>query len=167
MARRVFFSFYYKEDYWRTSQVRNIGAIDSNKPVSDNDWEVVKKNGDDAIKKWIDKQLEGRSCLIVLVGKNTSKRRWVRYEIKKAWQLNKGIVGICIHNLKDQNGDKSEKGGNPFSTFKLGDKKLSNVVKLYDPPFKKSTNVYEFISDNLDFWVEEAIDIRKRYSQKN
>ena len=57
MARRVFFSFYYKEDYWRTSQVRNIGAIDSNKPVSDNDWEVVKKNGDDAIKKWIDKQL--------------------------------------------------------------------------------------------------------------
>ncbi len=35
MARRVFYSFHYVPDCWRTSQVRNIGAIEGNKPASD------------------------------------------------------------------------------------------------------------------------------------
>src|SRR5260370_41162731 len=43
MARKVFFSFHYKADSWRTSQVRNIGAIEGNAPVADNDWESMTK----------------------------------------------------------------------------------------------------------------------------
>ena len=31
--------FYYKEDNWRASQVRNLGVIEGNILVSDNDWE--------------------------------------------------------------------------------------------------------------------------------
>lgn len=53
MARKVFFSFHYDPDCWRASQIRNIGALEGNSPVSDNKWEEIKKGGDTAIEKWI------------------------------------------------------------------------------------------------------------------
>jgi len=56
--RQVFYSFHYKPDSWRVSQVRNIGTIEGNKPAPDNDWETVTKSGDDAIKKWIEDQMK-------------------------------------------------------------------------------------------------------------
>lgn len=45
MSRKAFYSFHFKPDSWRASQVRNIGVVDGNQPVSDNDWEDVKKRG--------------------------------------------------------------------------------------------------------------------------
>ena len=59
MARKVFFSFHFKPDSWRAAKVRNIGLVEGNQPVSDNDWEKVKGGGDPAIKKWIAGQLSG------------------------------------------------------------------------------------------------------------
>ncbi len=99
MARRVFYSFHYKPDCWRAAQVRNMGVIEGNTPVSDNDWEAVKKGGDKAIKAWIAGQLHGRSCTVVLVGEKTAARKWIKYEIEASWNAGKGVVGICIHNL--------------------------------------------------------------------
>ena len=162
MTRRVFYSFHYKPDNWRAGQVRNMGVIEGNKPVSDNDWESITKGGDKAIQKWIDDQLSGKSCAVVLIGKDTAGRKWVKYEIKKAWNDKKGLVGIYIHNLKDQNESKTTKGANPFAEFTMGDsdKKLSSVVKAYDPPYTDSKNVYAYIKENLEDWVEEAIEIR-------
>lgn len=110
MARRVFYSFHYISDAWRTSQVRNIGVVEGNKPASDNDWEKIKKSGDKAIQKWIDDQLNGRSCTVVLIGKETSERKWIKYEIEKSWNEGKGVVGIYIHNLKDSDQKQSSKG---------------------------------------------------------
>ena len=46
MAQRVFYSFHYKPDASRASQVRNIGAVEGNQPASDNDWETVTGGGD-------------------------------------------------------------------------------------------------------------------------
>ena len=43
MARRAFYSFQYKPDASRAGQVRNIGVVEGNTPVSDNDWETVLK----------------------------------------------------------------------------------------------------------------------------
>lgn len=68
MARRVFYSFHYKPDNWRASQVRNIGVVEGNRPVSDNDWEAVKKGGDKAIESWINDQVSGKSCSVILIG---------------------------------------------------------------------------------------------------
>lgn len=39
--------------------------------------------------------------MVVLIGEDTAKRKWVKYEIKKAWNEGKGVLGIYIHNLKD------------------------------------------------------------------
>jgi hypothetical protein len=163
MARRTFFSFHFKPDCWRAAQVRNMGVVEGNIPVSDNEWEDVKAGGDKAIKNWIDDQLRGRSCTVVLVGAKTAGRKWIKYEIEESWNAGKGVVGICIHKLEDQNGDQSEKGKNPFEDFAVEKENLSSIVKLYDPPYTRSSNVYKHIQENIANWVEEAIEIRKRY----
>lgn len=163
MARKVFYSFNYKPDNWRVSQVRNMGVIEGNASVSDNDWEEITRGGDNAIKKWINEQISGKSCAIVLIGSNTAGRKWIKYEIEKAWNEGKGLLGIYIHNLKNKDGDQSTKGNNPFDDFTIKKDKLSNIVKVYDPPYSTSTNVYDHIKKNLENWVEEAISIRDNY----
>lgn len=165
MARKTFFSFHYVPDCWRASQVRNIGIVEGNQPCSDNDWEEVKKGGDSAIQAWIDGQMSGRSCELVLIGANTAGRKWIKYEIEKAWNDGKGVVGIYIHNLLDANGNQAAKGRNPFDDFtmKRDEAKLSSIVKAYDPPYTTSTNVYAHIKDNLADWIEEAVTIRNDY----
>jgi len=109
MARRAFYSFHYKPDNWRASQVRNMGVIEGNRPVSDNKWEEITSGGDKAIREWIDEQMQGKSCAIVLIGANTAGRKWIKYEIKKAWDDAKGVLGIYIHNLKNKDGEQSSK----------------------------------------------------------
>lgn len=165
MTRKVFYSFHYKPDNVRASQVRNIGAVEGNKPAKDNDWETITKGGDKKIEEWIDDQLNGRSCTVVLIGENTAGRKWITYEIEKSWNDGKGVVGIYIHNLKDFDGGQSKKGKNPFDglTMDLDKKKLSSIVKAYDPPYSDSKKVYNHISENISDWIEEAIEIRKKY----
>lgn len=164
MTRKAFYSFHYKPDNWRAAQVRSMGVIEGNKPASDNAWEDVKAGGDDAIQDWIDAQLKGKSVAIVLIGQNTAGRKWINYEIKKAWGNNKGILGIHIHNLKDSDGDQSEKGLNPFSKFTINGVSMDKIVKTYNPPYSTSTNVYSHIKENLEDWIEKAIEIRGNYA---
>ena len=78
-------------------------------------WEEVKRGGDGAIQKWINNQLSTRSCLIVLIGSQTANRKWINYEISKAWNDKKGLLGIYIHRLLNQDGLTATKGNNPFS----------------------------------------------------
>lgn len=163
MARKVFYSFYFKEDNWRASQVRNMGVIEGNQPVSDNDWEQIKKGGDEAIKKWINEQLNGRSCTIVLIGANTAGRKWIEYEIVKTWNDGKGLLGIYIHKLIDKDGNQTTKGKNPFDDFNLNGTPLSQIVQTYNPPYSDSKDVYDYIKNNLADWVEKAVEIRNNY----
>ena len=161
--RQVFYSFHYIPDNWRASQVRNIGVVEGNKPVSDNDWEDVTKGGDKAIQKWIDDNLRYRSCTIVLVGEKTADRKWINYEIEKSWDDGKGVVGIHIHGLENSKGEQTHKGKNPFDYVKADGKALSSIVKCYDTPYVSSKYVYECIQENLEKWIEEAIKIRSEY----
>ncbi|HGN1555824.1 TPA: TIR domain-containing protein [Pseudomonas aeruginosa] len=164
MTRRAFYSFHYQPDNWRAAQVRSMGVIEGNKPASDNDWEDVKEGGDSAIQKWIDGQLSGKTVAIVLIGQNTAGRKWINYEIEKAWGDNKGVFGIYIHNLKNSTEDQSENGSNPFSNFTIGGVSMDEIVKTYDPPYSTSTNVYSHIKENLGDWIEKAIEVRGNYS---
>ena len=156
--RQVFFSFEYKKDVWRASQVRNMGKVDGSSTFSDNDWEEVKEKSDANIKAWIDKQLAMRSCLVVLVGETTSERKWVKYEIQKAYELKKGIVGIYIHNLKNKDVKQTNKGKNPFDCILAKNcKRLSNYVTCYDSNYYSSGNVYGDIEQNMEDLIEDAI----------
>lgn len=162
MARKCFYSFYYNEDNWRVGTVKNIGAIDGQPIVSANDFEEIKRKGDKAVEDWIAENMVGRSTVIVLIGANTASRKWVRHEIKYAFNNGKALLGIHIHRLLDRNGNTSGKGADPFSQFTVGsDKKpLTNWAKTYDPVGVDSKGVYDTIKNNIEAWVEEAIRLR-------
>ncbi|SHI72787.1 TIR domain-containing protein [Halodesulfovibrio aestuarii] len=163
--RRVFYSFHYKPDASRASQVRNIGVLEGSRPATDNDWEKVKKGGEKAIKEWIEGQMKGKSCAVVLVGENTGGRKWITHEIVKAWDKGMGVVGIKIHGLKDLDGKTSRMGGNPFDhvIHSPSKKKLSTLVKCYNPVGATSKEKYAWIKKHLTNAVEEAIKIRSQH----
>ena len=166
MARKCFFSFHYKEDAARAAQVRQIGSIEGNTPVSDNDWEKVTKGGDTAIKEWIKGQMKGKSCVVVLAGTHTANRKWINYEIAEGWNAGKGVVAIRIHGLKNLDGRTSARGKNPLSfiTHKPTGKKLSSIAKCYDPEGSNSKERYAWIKKHLANAVEEAIKIRGQFA---
>ena len=179
IKRQVFFSFHYDNDSWRASQVRNMGVVETQKIFSDNSWETIRRQSESVIKKWINNEMKWRSCVVVLIGKETASRKWVQYEIEHAWEEGKGIVGIYIDKLKDYKGNQSEKGDNPFDDFCIdttfnyivrcskpadsNEVKLSSVVKTYNPKFYRSENVYNDIKNNIEDLIEEAIKIRNCY----
>lgn len=154
--RQVFYSFHYDNDVFRVQQIRNIGALEDNKPVSANDWEKVKKGGDKAIENWIDDNMKYRSCAIVLIGEKTAQRPWVKYEIEKAWRDGKGLLGIHINNLKDPKTGTCSKGNNPFTQFAFKDK--NGNVKTIPCKTPSSSDAYNAIKNNMEDWVEEAIE---------
>lgn len=165
MARQAFYSFHNLPDNWRVSQVRNMGVVEGNQPASDNDWETVKRGGDAAIKRWIDSQLAGKTCALVLIGAETAQRKWIDYEIHSAWNTNKGVIGIFIHHLKNAGGLQARKGANPFAHIRMkrDNASLSSIVKAYGPPYGDSKSCYDHIKQNLANWIEEAIKIRNTY----
>lgn len=147
MARRVFFSFHFESDIWRASQVRNSWVTKPDREAAGfwdaASWEEVKKKGDEAVKRWIREQLSGTSVTVVLIGTETSERPYVRYEIEESWERKNGLIGVYIHNIKDQNQKTEPKGADPF-------------VKMGWKNFK----TYDWVNDNgyqnLGEWVEAA-----------
>jgi len=140
MARKVFFSFKY-DDVQRAMNVRNsnviTGAIKSGF-IDKADFEEVERKGDNAIKAWIDKQLEGTTVTAVLVGENTNKSRWVKYEIDQSIARGNGILTIDISKIKDLHGNTTEC--------------CSLRVKGYNHYLWNNDNGRE----NLGKWVEDA-----------
>jgi len=157
MARRVFFSFHYERDIWRASQVRNSWVT---KPDRESagfwdaaSWEEVKRRGDDAIRNWINRQLDGTSVTVVLIGAETSTRQYVDYEIKRSYEVGNGMLGIHIHNLKDNMKRVDVLGANPFDHWHV----TRNGEKVY---FNRLYRTYDWIGDdgytNVGDWVEKA-----------
>lgn len=165
MARNVFFSFHFANDFWRTQQVRNINALEGQAIYTPNAWEEVKRKGSGAVEAWIDSNLKGKTCVVVLVGSETAERPWVRREIVKGWDGGKGVVGIRIHRLLDTSSNQSVAGANPFERIShgVGGPKLSSMVNLIDPAGSDSKQVYASIRDGIEGWIEDAIRIRNRY----
>lgn len=113
MARKVFFSFKYEDvtramvvrNSWVTKETEAAGFIDAA------DFEEVERQGDKAIRKWIDEQLKGTSVTVVLVGEKTCGSKWVKYEMEKSIERGNGLLGIDISKIKDFDGNSSERCG--------------------------------------------------------
>jgi len=157
MARQVFFSFYYKRDILRVSQVRNSGIFlseNQTQPFYDKaEWEKLKISSNNAVEKWIEQQLKGTSVTVVLIGSQTFDRPWVKHEIKRSYELNKGMLGIYIHNINDPNTGSDTKGKNPFDHWYIennGSKRyFSEIYPTYDW-------VYNYGRSNINNWIESA-----------
>jgi MTH538 TIR-like domain (DUF1863) len=156
MARRVFFSFHYQRDIWRVNQIRNCHIVDGTAAAGFQDaslWEEAKRRGDAAVKALINKALDGTTVTAVLIGKETAQRDYVKYEIDKSIERGNGILGVYIHNLKDQNGNGDTQGTNPFDNLywdRNGQRVyLSSTYRTYDWVWGKG---YE----NFGTWVDAA-----------
>lgn len=147
MARRVFFSFNYERDIWRASQVRNSWVTKPDREAAGfwdaASWEEVKKKGDEAIKRWIREQLSGTTVTVVLIGTETSERKYVGYEINQSWEKSNGLIGVYIHKIKDKNGKTEPKGADPL--VKMGYKNIKTYDWIDDDGY-----------ENLGDWVESA-----------
>jgi hypothetical protein len=150
----VFYSFHFDNDVFRVQQVRNMGVIEGNEPVSANAWEQLKRTGVDAVERWIDANMKYRRCVVVLIGSETADRPWVQYEIKKAWRERRGILGIYVHNLKCPRTGTCVRGPNPFARFTVAGQPMTNLVEVHDP---SSWDAYNDIANNMQTWVASAI----------
>jgi len=161
MARRVFFSFHYDNDCMRAAQVRNSNVIQRNLIKSPGfidaaSWEKLKKQGDEAIERWIRRQMEGTSVTAVLIGSQTvdysgKVRPWIKFEIVESSKKGNGLLGVYIHNCNDPLEGRDTKGKNPFDRLYFrGNKTLLST--------KYAT--YDWINDNgrvnLGIWIEKA-----------
>lgn len=147
----VFYSFHYQEDYWRVQQIMEMGVVDGQQINSQN-WETVKRQGNWAIRNWIDTEMKYKSAVIVLNGTYTAKRPWVQYEIKRAWEIRKPLLAIDINGLKDVEGSIDPQGKNPFSC-------LGDWASMYIPrhqPQGTSRQIYWQIKENLQTWAKQG-----------
>ncbi|MFH1653356.1 MAG: TIR domain-containing protein [Pseudomonadota bacterium] len=140
MARKVFFSFKYKDvsramvvrNSWVTQEREAAGFVDAAS------FEAIKRKGDVAIKGWINKQLEGTSVTVVLVGEKTCNSRWVKYEISQSIKRGNGLLGIDISKIKDLQGKTSERCG--------------RIPEGYDFYLWNKNDGYK----NMGKWIEKA-----------
>lgn len=119
MAKRVFFSFHYQDviDFranvvrqsWVTKPDREeAGYFDSSL------WESSRLKGDASLKQLINSGLDNTSVTAVLIGSDTYRRRWVRYEIFKSLDRGNKLLGIHINSVQCKNKQTKAHGPNPF-----------------------------------------------------
>lgn len=148
MARKVFFSFDFARDSWRVANVRSSQAItglEKSQFLDGAAWESIKRKGDPAIQAWIEKELKGTSVTVVLLGAETGRRRWVKYEVKRTIELGKGLMAIDISKVRDQRG---------------------GVVKLGPNPLPSGYPLYAWNNDNgranIGIWIDRAATVAGR-----
>lgn len=124
MAKRVFFSFHYKDVIdFRANVVRNhwvckndreeVGFFDSSI------WESAKKTGEIALKRLINSGLTNTSNTCVLIGTETYQRPWVKYEIFKSIDVGNHIFGVHINGIKGKDKNTKNLGRSPFEWLGL------------------------------------------------
>ncbi len=162
MARKVFFSFHYARDVRRIVQARNswvVRAKGEAPPFYDKaEFEEAKKRAG-GIEKWIEEQLKGTSVTVVLFGAETYDREWVRHEIKRSYELNKGILAIDIHKIKDPQLGADVQGKNPLDYWHIE----QNGRKV---PFSSLYKTYDWLDNdgynNMSTWIEAAAKAASR-----
>lgn len=123
MARRTFFSFHYKPDCWRAWNVRNTWVVTGEKEsrgfFDSSVFEASKKEGDDNLKRFLRQGLKNTSVTCVLAGKDTWKRRWVRYEIARSVIKGNGLLTVDIHGVRDSEQLTCLRGADPLDQMGL------------------------------------------------
>lgn len=110
MARRVFFSFHYDGDVWRANQVRHANVVAGSDVAGffdHSEYEEAKKKGKEGIQRMVLKNLKNTTVTVVLIGKDTASRPWVKYEIEQSIARKNGLLGIYIHHLRNSGRDSS------------------------------------------------------------
>ncbi len=111
----------------------------------------------------------------MLIGSQTYKRRFVKYEIEKSIQRRNGLLGIHINNIKGRDGKtKLLLGKNPLEGHQIKVKPeipflsdyetaASDYYKTYGSGLEQLLRPpYDIIAANIGDWVEEAARLARR-----
>lgn len=89
----------------------------------------------------------------MLIGAETYKRPWVKYEIQKSHRSGKGLLGVYIHSLKNDEGQTDVKGANPFDYIYVENTNSRVCLSEFYP-------TYWWLADdgynNVGSWIEAA-----------
>lgn len=162
MEESVFFIFDYDRDRWKAEQIRDHFVSKLNQKAcglaEDAEWEKIEENGEEAIQEWINWGLDSSIVTVVLYSSETSKLKYIDYAIKNSFKRKKGLVGIDIHNMKNDVGDKDSEGKSPFEKFYV----KKGKEKIY---LQRIFPTYEWINDlgynNINEWVERMAKVVK------
>lgn len=163
MARRVFFSFHYDNDINRSMTVRNSWVIQGKEAagfIDKAEFEQIKRQGESAIHRWIDRQLEGTSVTVVLIGSEALNRPFVKYEIIESVNRGNAVIGVYIHNIKDMRTQKISQKGNIHTIIGYWkDNKPAYFDEICD-------GIYDYILEdgynNLGSWIEKAAKLHNK-----
>lgn len=160
MAKRVFFSFHYKNDVSRANVVRNSWVTQGKEAagfIDKAEFEKIKQKGDQAVYNWIDEQLKGTSVTVVLIGEETLDRKFVQYEIQQSYNKGNAIIGVKIGKVKNLSGETSSSQ----SHIKIVGKDDKGNTLWFDDII---SGIYDYISDdgynNLGEWINKAASIK-------
>lgn len=150
--KRVFFSFHYDDvASFRANVVRQHHITKDTEEAGFFDasiWEDAKLQGDIAIKRLINRNLENTTVTCVLIGTNTWSRPWVRYEILKSYDRGNKLFGVHINSITDKFQQTYPQGINPFDY--LGFHVPSDgVVKHYQEHKNGGWITYEKLQPSL------------------
>jgi MTH538 TIR-like domain (DUF1863) len=123
MAKRVYFAFHYQDVIdFRANVVRKhnfLGGAEAAGYYDHSIWEEAKKTSPIALKRLINGELGNSSVTAVLIGTETWKRRWVRYEIMKSIERGNKVIGVHINGIKGRDQLTKLNGTNPFDHLGL------------------------------------------------
>lgn len=133
---------------WVTQGKEAAGFIDKA------EFESIKRSGKEAVHRWIDKQLEGTSVTVVLIGRETLNREFVQYEICKSLNRGNAIIGVKINNIIDMRNGALSTPGNTHTIIGYYN---DNTPAYFD---KICEGIYDYTYDNgynnLGVWIEAA-----------
>ncbi len=197
---RAYFCFHYQPDIWRVNQIRSHWLSFPGSEAAgfwDPDtWEERAENGDAATMALIDTGLNHTQLTFVLIGTNTFKRRWVRYELLQSLARGNAIVGIHINSLPDIKGNTLPLGENPLDyvgfyvdrqNFRVDLHEWANewkrcgetAIENLTLPIENTDGArlshffktYDWVNDNgtqnMSTWVDEAVSLVSRESQNS
>lgn len=157
MARKVFFSFHYDRDINRSMTVRNSWVTQGKEAagfIDKAEFEQIKRQGDAAVHSWIDRQLEGTSVTVVLIGAETLNRPFVKYEICKSLQKGNAVIGVHISGIRDMRTLSTSYRGNVHTVIGY----YQNGAPAYFDNI--CDGIYDYVSQNgyanLGTWIEKA-----------
>lgn len=110
-----------------------------------------KKVADATIARYLKARVNWAGTFIVIIGEHTHERPWVNYEIKKAAEMGKQIIGIYDHGCQDSvelPEAYKRYGGSPIgwnSIDKLSDMIKGKVVAPEAPDGIHSGPIYNII----------------------
>jgi hypothetical protein len=124
MTTKVFFCFDHEDladeridlvrKHWQSKEGHEDAGFFDEQDVKD-----FTLSGNASLKRMIDTGLEHSSATCVLIGTNTSARRWVRYAIVESVQRGNRLIGVHINAIPDRLRRTKPLGRNPLEHLAL------------------------------------------------